>query len=405
MARRNPFSPMASWLLMAVLAAVARPSSADMVTDANARTAEIASTIKATPVAVRAMAMVQVAVYDAAQSIAGIDKPIIQTVEAKPGASVDAAVASATRRVLLALVPDERTKIEADYQAALASVSEGAAKTEGIAVGERAATAVMAVRMQDGADPSPSYRYHTTPGVWVPTAMPLVPHWGKRKPWLMTSGSQFRPEPPPSLDSERWKKDLAEVASLGRKDSKTRTAEQTTIARFWMTTSPAVYWPVIRSVATARQVKPVENARLLADAGIAMDDAAIAVFDAKYTYEFWRPITAIRNAEGETKDLAWEPLFETPMHPEYPCAHCIISATVGAVIQNAVGTKPMPRLRTTSPTGDGERSWATVDEFVREVSEARICAGVHYRNSTEVGRAMGKKIGELAGKRPPQAAR
>src|SRR6185436_1288290 len=118
-----------------------------------------------------------------------------------------------------------------------------------------------------------------------------------------------------------------------------------------------------------------------------------------------RPITAIRNAEGETKDLAWEPLFDTPMHPEYPCAHCIISATVGAVIQNAVGTKPMPRLRTTSPTADGERSWATVDEFVREVSEARICAGVHYRNSTEVGRAMGKKIGELAGKRPPQAAR
>jgi hypothetical protein len=394
-----------SILLLAVLAALPDLAHADAVTEANARASEIASTIKATPIAVRALAITQVSVYDALQSIAGLGQPIVANVEVKSGASADAAVAAATRQCLLALVPDQKDRIEADYQAALSSIADGAAKADGIAAGERAASAVLAARARDGFDAALSYRPRTSPGVWVPTAMPLVPHWGKRTPWLMTTGSQFRPGPPPKLASERWKKDLAEVAALGAKNSTTRTAEQTAIARFWQTTSPTVYWPIARSVATARQAQPVENARLLADAAMAMDDAAIAVFDAKYAYGFWRPVTAVRNGPAGIGDPAWEPLVETPMHPEYPCAHCIISATLGAVLEAAIGTGPSPRLRTTSPTGDGERSWATVDEMVREVSEARICAGVHYRNSTEVGRAMGRKIGELATRRAPQAAR
>jgi hypothetical protein len=127
---------------------------------------------------------------------------------------------------------------------------------------------------------------------------------------------------------------------------------------------------------------------------MAMDDALIAVFDAKYAYEFWRPVTAARTA-GDLPE--WEPLIETPMHPEYPCAHCIVSSAVGTVLEAAIGDGSSPALRSKSPTaGGGERSWTNPDEFVREVSEARILAGVHYRNSTEVGQEMGRRIGKLA---------
>jgi hypothetical protein len=137
---------------------------------------------------------------------------------------------------------------------------------------------------------------------------------------------------------------------------------------------------------------------------MAMDDALIAVFDAKYAFEFWRPVTAIRNASEGVRDPGWEPLVETPMHPEYPCAHCIVSSAVGAVLEASIGDRPSPLLRSTSPSAGGaERTWTSPAEFVREVSEARICAGVHYRNSTEVGQAMGRRIGELA-KRPQARA-
>jgi hypothetical protein len=133
-----------------------------------------------------------------------------------------------------------------------------------------------------------------------------------------------------------------------------------------------------------------------------MDDALIAVFDAKYHYGFWRPITAIRNGDIDgndttERDPSWEPLIDTPMHPEYPCAHCIVAAALGAVLQAEIGTGPTPKLTTTSPTAPGlVRSWNRIEDFVQEVANARIYDGVHYRNSTGIGSAMGKKIGELA---------
>jgi hypothetical protein len=137
-----------------------------------------------------------------------------------------------------------------------------------------------------------------------------------------------------------------------------------------------------------------------------MDDALIAVFDAKYTYNFWRPVTAIRNAEGDARDPGWLPFIETPMHPEYPCAHCIVSASLGAVLQAEIGSGPSPKLSSASYTASGAvRSWNTVADFWQEVAVARIYDGVHYRNSTEVGSAMGQKIGELAAKRIPKATR
>jgi hypothetical protein len=221
----------------------------------------------------------------------------------------------------------------------------------------------------------------------------------------MTSPAQFRPGPPPALTSEVWARDYDEIQAIGAKNSTRRTAEQTAIARFWEATLPTIYHGVVRSVATQPGRSVLQNARLFKTVTQATDDALIAVFDAKYHYGFWRPITAIRNGDLDgndrtVRDPAWTPFIDTPMHPEYPCAHCIISATVGTILQAELGSHPTPTLTTTSPTAGGAaRSWTSIDDFVTEVAQARIYDGVHFRNSTEVGTAMGRQIGALAARR------
>jgi hypothetical protein len=221
----------------------------------------------------------------------------------------------------------------------------------------------------------------------------------------MSSPDQFRPEPPPDLGSSVWVRDFNEVKSLGARNGSTRTEEQTEIARFWEATMPAIYHGVIRSVADQPERDITRNARLLAAVAQGMDDALTAVFDAKYHYNFWRPVTAIRNGDIDgsdrtERDASWLPFIDTPMHPEYPCAHCILSATVGTILQAEAEGQPMPELSTTSHTLPGvTRRWKTTDDFIREVGNGRIYDGVHYRNSAEVGAAMGRQIGELAAKR------
>ena len=383
---------------------------ADVVTDANAKAADIASKAPGTPPAVRVMAHVQVAVFEAVNAITGRYAPFIGKINAAPGASVDTAVAASTRTVLLKLMPTQQQAIDADYEAALKLVPDGQAKRDGIAVGEQAATACLA-RPDEGLLVPDTYRPHAAAGVYVPTMPPAVPNWGKRKPWVMTSGSQFRPGPPPALTSQIWVRDYNEIKAVGGKNSTQRTAEQTAIAKFWEATAPAVYWPVARSVAAAPGRDVTANARLFAIAAMAMDDALIAVFDAKYTYNFWRPVTAIRNGDVDgndatERDPSWSPFIDTPMHPEYPCAHCIVSGSLGAVLQAEIGSGATPVLTATSPFAPGApRTWKTIAEFVQEVAQARIYDGVHYRNSTEVGSAMGKQIGELAVKSFPKPIR
>jgi hypothetical protein len=217
----------------------------------------------------------------------------------------------------------------------------------------------------------------------------------------MASADQFRPGPPPSLTSALWARDYNEIKTLGAKTSTTRSTEQTAIARFWETTRPSIYLQVVRAVANAPGREVTQNARLFAATTQAMDDALIAIFDAKYHYRFWRPVTAIRNGdtdgnEATEREASWIPFIDTPMHPEYPCAHCILAATVGTLLQAEIGTSPMPTLTTTSDTAPGAaRSWTKIDDFMQEVAEARICEGMHYRTSTEVGTDMGKKLGQL----------
>jgi PAP2 superfamily len=398
------------WVLASLILAVATTAWADVVTDANAKAADIASKLPATPPAVRVMAFVQVSVFDAVNAITGRYPQVRTKISSPPGTSVDAAVAAATRTVLLKLVPTQQAAIEADYQAALKPLPDGPAKSNGITVGEQAAAACLA-RVDEASGIPDTYRPHTTAGAYVPTQLPAVPNWGKRKPWVMAGADQFRPGPPPGLTGETWARDYNEIKAIGGKNSTQRTPEQTAIAKFWEATAPAVYWPVARSVAAMPGRDATDSARLLAVAAMAMDDALIAVFDAKYTYNLWRPVTAIRNGDldgndATERDPSWTPFIDTPMHPEYPCAHCIVSASLGAVLEAELGGRPSPKLSSASSAAGGAvRTWASVGEFVQEVAVARIYDGVHYRNSTEVGTGMGTKIGELAVKSFPKPIR
>ena len=372
-----------------LLAGVVPNANADVITDWNIKAGEIVTESKiGTPPAIRAMAIVQTSVYEAVNATA-------------PGAPVDAAVAAANRATLTKLMPSQQASIDAAYQAALAQVADGPAKAAGIAVGEQAAAAVLARRADDGALPAESHRPHTTAGTYVPTATPAVTQWSQRKPWLMASAAQFRPGPPPALTSDAWARDYNEVKSFGAKNSTRRSAEQTEIARFWEYSLPAIYHGVVRSVAQVPGRDMTQNARMFAAVAQAMDDAMISVFEAKYHYNFWRPATAIRNGDIDGNDAtqreaSWTSFIDAPMHPEYPSAHSILAAAVGTVLKAEIGKGPVPVLTTASPTAKGaSRRWTSLDDFTREVGDARIYEGIHYRTSTDVGIAMGKQIGTL----------
>jgi hypothetical protein len=373
---------------------------ADVVTDWNVTANEVVAG-RPPPPANRTLAMVQTAVYEAVNAITKRYPADRVTPNAAPDASVAAAVAAVNRAMLSRLVPSQQAAIDKSYGAALAAIADGPAKAAGLAVGEQAAAAVLAWRADDNAGAPERYRPATTAGVYVPTAIPAVPQWPQRKPWVMTSCDQFRPGPPPALTSEVWARDYNETKAVGAKNSTTRTPAQTETARFWEANGPVIYYPVVRSIANMPGREVTQNARLLALTAAAMDDALIAVFDAKYYYNFWRPVTAVRNGDidgndATERDAGWLPLVDAPIHPEYPCAHCIVSGAVAGVLVAEIGTGPTPTLTTTSPTAPGVvHSWTSIDEFLVEVANGRIWEGVHYRNSAEVGTAMGKKIGAL----------
>ena len=391
-------------LLVVAAALLASPmAQADVVTDWNTTAIDIVVAANLPPPPTnRVITMVQAAVYEAVNAITKRYPPDRVQLDAAPGASIDAAVAEANRAMLVQLVPAQQPAIDKAYQTALAAIPEGQAKTAGLAVGEKAAVVILAWGAEDGAATGETYRPHTTAGVYVPTVIPVVSQWPQRKPWLMTSPAQFRPGPPPALTSAVWARDYNEIKAIGGKNSTRRTDEQTAIARFWEATMPPIYHGIVRSVATMAGREVTQNARLFAAVTQASDDALIAVMDAKYHYHFWRPVTAIRNGDLDGNDAterepSWLPFIDTPMHPEYPCAHCIVSGAVGTVLQAEIGTSPMPTLTTASVTAQGAaRSWATIDDFMQEVAQSRIYDGVHYRNSTEVGTAMGKQVGALA---------
>jgi hypothetical protein len=210
---------------------------------------------------------------------------------------------------------------------------------------------------------------------------------------------QFRPGPPVALTSQEWASDYNEVKAYGARNSMLRTPEQTETAKFWLMTGPQAYHPIARQIIMARHMKPVDSARFMASFAVALTDAYIAVFDAKYHYEFWRPITAIRNGDVDGNpatevDPSWQPLDATPMHPEYPCAHCILSGAAAALIESYGGLRDLQEISLTSPTAPGiTHRWSSLDAFTNEVANSRVWAGFHYRSSARVGTAMGREVG------------
>ena len=379
----------------------AHGAGADAVLDWNeVAVAEVAASGQLPPDGARTMAMVHVALFDAVNAIDRRYEPVALKERGPADASTDAAVASASYTVLAALFPAREPALAKLYAAALARMPDGPAKDAGLELGHHAATLCLALRAGDGTGAPSRYAPQTAAGVYVPTSMPIASEWPEVKPWSMRSPSQFRPAPPPKLTSDVWTRDFAEVKRLGARESTERSASQTETALFWSITGPASWNPVVRSLASSQPLSTVERARLFALANVAAMDSLVAVFDAKYEYAFWRPITAIRRADIDGNDATdaastWLPLLETPLHPEYPCAHCISSAAVGAVLEALIGAGEVPAMSITSAAVPGVvHRWTRISDYVDEVSEARIFAGVHYRNSADVGKAMGRSIAQ-----------
>ena len=374
----------------------------DVVTEWNQQANACVLEAKIFPFAgTRVMAIVHTAMFDAINSIEGRYAPYKFKISAPTGSSAGAAGTAAAHATLVALFPEQKTALDTAYAASLAKIPEAPGKSAGISVGEDVAAKVLAWRASDGADAANTYRPPTTPGTYVSTALPIGTQWGNVTPWVMERGSEFHPAPPPALSNAEWAADYNEIKELGAKKGSRRTSEQTETARFWTITGPQSFDPIVRQLAASPGRSLSQNARLFALVEMAVADSYIAVFEAKYSFNFWRPITAIRNGDidgndATDRDPTWEPLVDTPLHPEYPCAHCINSGAARAVLESEFGTGPNP-LTMTSPAAPGVlHKWATIADYAEEVSVARIYGGLHYRNSTVVGKAMGKKIGELA---------
>jgi Vanadium chloroperoxidase N-terminal domain/PAP2 superfamily len=373
---------------------------ADVITDWNENAVTFVTPRMAPPVAQRAVAMVHVAMFDAVNSIERRYRPYLLQLPAPPTTSKEAAAAAAAAVVLAGLLPQVDSQVKGMVASYLAAIPNGDAKSGGIKLGEAVAAKVLEVRAKDGADAPDAYRPKTKPGVYVPTPITVGSTWPDVVPFALKSSSQFRPDPPIALTSARWAADYNEIKDLGAKNSTKRSDRQTEDARFWLITGPQSTDPILRQLVAAKKMSLVDSAHFMALASVALADAYIAVMDAKYHYEFWRPITAIRNGDiddnsATERDPIWQPIDATPMHPEYPCAHCIGSSTLAAVVEALLGTEDIPDIVMTSPTAPGAtHHWSNLRAYTEEVSQARISAGFHYRFSTEVGRDMGRKIGQ-----------
>lgn len=389
-----------AWLLLAAfLTSPVSVASANVVADWDEKAVAFIQPRMVPPVAYRAIAIVHIAMFDAVNSIEPVYRPYYAQLPATRETSKEAAAAAAAGTVLIKLLPEAASDIQVALKSYLAAIPEGDAKSGGIKLGEAVAAKTLEARANDGSSAADAYRPVTTAGVYIPTALTVAPQWPDLMPFAMTSPSQFRPKPPIALESEQWGKDYNEIKELGAKNSSKRTARQTEDARFWLLTGPLSTHPLHRQIALRKEMSVIDSARFMTVVTAAEADAMIAVMDAKYKYAFWRPITAIRNGDidgnaATERDATWLPIDNTPMHPEYPCAHCIVSSAVASAVEAMLGTADIPEVTMTSPTAPGvTHRWTNVNAYADEVAVARIAAGFHYRFSTVVGQDMGRQIG------------
>jgi PAP2 superfamily len=374
--------------------------SANVIVEWDAKAVAVIAPATPAPLSQREAALVNIAMFDAVNAIERRYRPYLFEPTAAPTTSQEAAAAMAAATVLTALHPETAENIKAMLASYLAAIPDGEAKGQGLKLGEAVATKVLQARAADGATAPDAYRPKASPGVYVPTAITVGSAWPNMKPFALAKPSQFRPGPPPALDSKEWAADYNEIKTYGGKTSTARSPQQTETARFWLAVGPPPYHQIPRQLILTQKMSIVDSARFMALYAVALTDAYIAVYDAKYHYDLWRPITAIRNGGVEAnaatpRDPAWQPIDNTPMHPEYPCAHCINAGAAAAVIEAVLGSKTIPAVSMTSTTAPGvTHRWTSLDAFCEEVSNARIWAGFHYRFSTVVGTDMGRRVGE-----------
>ncbi|AFZ06919.1 phosphoesterase PA-phosphatase related protein [Oscillatoria nigro-viridis PCC 7112] len=360
----------------------------------------------APPLASRNMAMVHAAIYDSVNSISKKYSPYRVSIDAPAGASEEAATAAAAHRTLVSLYPAQAGKFDAALQSSLAKIPDGKAKQDGIALGQQVADQIISLRSTDGITKVVQYTPKTEPGSWVPTppalAAALAPQWGEVTPFAMTSGSQFRPSGPPALDSAKYAEEVNYVKEIGKSDSLTRTPDQTAIAKFWAngagTFTPPGHWNQIAQDASALAGNSLEdNARLFALLNIAEADAAISCWDAKFQYNSWRPVTAIRQADTDnnpntTADPQWTPLLTTPPFPEYTSGHSTFSGAADAVMSSVFGSdfgfgdKGDPSVNTL-------RTYENFTEAADESGMSRLYGGIHFMSANLNGLSAGRNVG------------
>ena len=349
----------------------------------------------------RIAAIVQASVFDALNGIKRRYTPYHVDATAPRGASRDAAVANAAYTALVALIPSQKALFDRQLTATLTQISDdpadpGQSVLRGLDWGETVANAMLAWRAGDGINAVlPPYVVGTSPGDWQPTppsfaATPIARQFANMTPFALTSPSQLLPAGPPPLTSERYAHDLAEVEALGSATSTVRTAEQTQTAVFWQVDTPAAGWNrVADQLAAAHETTLTQNARLLALANIALADATIAVFNAKNTYNSWRPVTAIR----ALADPTWTPLLATPVHQEYPSAHTGLSSAFVSVLASFYGNDTSFTVTSAGLPGV-EREFMSFSSALHQVEDARIYAGFHFRFSCIDGTTLGNKVAD-----------
>jgi PAP2 superfamily len=375
----------------------------------------------------RGIAMVQGAVYDAVNAIDRGHQPYLVDVDAldiPAWASYDAAIATAAHHVLIAIVaPDQVAGLDTAYDATLAAIPDGAAEAEGIAAGVAAAEAMLTARTGDGYLARFTFEIGSDPGDWrpiTPTALDPDAWVANLDPFLMHSPSQFRSEGPNPLTSAAYTEDFHEVKELGSLTSATRTADQTTAAIFWQFTATALWNPLSRDLSASFGLDVVAEARLLAMVNLAAADGAIACWNDKYYWNFWRPIAAIRDAETDgnpltVADLAWRPLFDpatpttpplaTPPFPDHPSGHGCISGAVLNTARGFFGTNKVAFDVYSGRFPNQPRHFERFTDALKEIIDARVWGGIHFRTADVQGAVIGKQVAHLLEKQYFQPVR
>jgi hypothetical protein len=348
--------------------------------------------------------LTQAAVYDAVIAIDGGFHPYLIVPGVPPGSSDTAAAAAAAYGALLGYFPGQKPALDAAYATSLAAIPDGTAKDRGIQVGQQVAAGLLAARIEDGRDAAVPFAPTPGPGTWQPTPpafLPALTPWlGAMKPLLLDSASQFRPGPPPALDSPQYARDYNETRLYGALNGSLRTPQQTETALFYTENAAQEYNRALRGFVAARNMNLRDAVRALAMGDTTMADSLIACWDAKDTYAFWRPVTAIAagGADGNdhtTADPNWLPLRPTPNHPEYPSAHTCLAGSLSEAMSEIAGTSNIDLDVSSTVTGT-TRHYRQPEDLKRDIIDARIFVGFHWRTSGEVGFKLGTDVAHWA---------